>query len=316
MIGVLLLFAIGLALSALFSGSETGFYRATRLRLVLDAGDGKWMARGLLALINRPAMFVAAALIGNNVANYLISLAGVLAAHRLWPAQAQWVELLAPIVVTPIVFVYGELLPKSLFYHAPNRLLRLAGPLLLFFALLFSPLIALLGGLSRLLELALGQTPLRLKAQLARKELQQVFRDGGEAGILRPAQQRLAQSLFDVASLPAMRLTTPLSRVVAVRHGAPRADALRIARRSRRSVIPVRNGDELIGYVRVVDLLLQTDEPIERVRPFAEVGHHASHLAALIELETRNADLGRVVDDQGYTLGLIDSRELAAPLLE
>ena len=36
----LVLAAVGLAASALFSGSETGFYRATRLRLVLDAMGG------------------------------------------------------------------------------------------------------------------------------------------------------------------------------------------------------------------------------------------------------------------------------------
>ena len=35
--GVLALVAVGLFLSAFFSGLETGFYRATRVRLVLDA---------------------------------------------------------------------------------------------------------------------------------------------------------------------------------------------------------------------------------------------------------------------------------------
>jgi len=35
------LLAIGMGLSAFFSGSETGFYRVTRVRLVMDAKSGK-----------------------------------------------------------------------------------------------------------------------------------------------------------------------------------------------------------------------------------------------------------------------------------
>ena len=38
---------VGTALSALFSGSETGFYRATRIRLVLDALGGDLVSRWL-----------------------------------------------------------------------------------------------------------------------------------------------------------------------------------------------------------------------------------------------------------------------------
>ncbi len=47
-----LLFAIGVSLSAFFSGSETGFYRATRIRLTMDAMSGDIVARGLLWLAN------------------------------------------------------------------------------------------------------------------------------------------------------------------------------------------------------------------------------------------------------------------------
>ena len=51
MIVATILVAAGLFLSAFFSGSETGFYRVTRVRLVMDAKSGKWIARSLLWLI-------------------------------------------------------------------------------------------------------------------------------------------------------------------------------------------------------------------------------------------------------------------------
>ena len=84
MILVLLLFATGVALSAFFSGSETGFYRVTRVRLLLDWLAGDRLARGLLWTTNHPSVFVATALVGNNLANYIASLAVVMGTQRIY----------------------------------------------------------------------------------------------------------------------------------------------------------------------------------------------------------------------------------------
>ncbi len=88
---VIALFAVGLLLSAFFSGAETGFYRVTRVRIVLDALAGDRIARGLLWLTNRPYLFVATTLVGNNIANYLTSLAAVMGAQRLY-GGGRWAE--------------------------------------------------------------------------------------------------------------------------------------------------------------------------------------------------------------------------------
>ena len=110
-----LLFLLGLSLSAFFSGSETGFYRVSRTRLVLDGLSGSKMARWMIWLLNHPAIFVATTLVGNNLANYVTSLAIVMGV-AIWFGVGSSAELLGPIFLTPIVFVLGELLPKYLFY--------------------------------------------------------------------------------------------------------------------------------------------------------------------------------------------------------
>jgi len=127
---------VGLFLSAFFAGSEIGFYRATRLRLVLDALGGDPIARGLAWLTNLPVLFVATILVGNNAANYVTSLAIVIGVQALLPDGGHVAELIAPLMLAPFLFVYGELLPKSLFLQAPNRLWRRVGPLLLVFVVL------------------------------------------------------------------------------------------------------------------------------------------------------------------------------------
>ena len=58
-LAILLLFFGGVALEGLFSGCETGFYRVSRMRLMIDAVGGSRIARGLLWLTANPSLFVA-----------------------------------------------------------------------------------------------------------------------------------------------------------------------------------------------------------------------------------------------------------------
>ena len=220
----------GLFLSAFFSGSETGFYRATRLRLVLDAMAGDRIARGLLFLTNHPALFVATALVGNSVANYMISLATVIAMGRVFPLVPEAAEIMASIVLAPIVLVYGELLPKNLFLQAPNRLLRRGGGLFLFFVVLFFPLAGLLWVLGRLLARVTRTSHEPVRLVLAQRELRRILAEGHEAGILHPAQQSLAHGILAVARKPVRQFLTPPGQMVQVRADMGKQAVLRLAR--------------------------------------------------------------------------------------
>jgi CBS domain containing-hemolysin-like protein len=310
-LAILILLALGVFLSALFSGSETGFYRVTRMRLLLDGMDGDRTSTYLLALTNHPALFVATTLIGNNVANYMTSLAIVMAAQRIFLGSTL-AELLAPMILSPLVFVYCELLPKQLFFYAPNSLLRRSGPLILLFTILFTPISALLWGLGRVLESVLGQTPLRLRRSLAREELQQLISEGEDAGVLKSVQQDLAQNLFVAAAQPITRFTRPAARVPAISLGASKTEALRLARRHNCSVLPVREkgGTQIIGYSRVIDLLLSPAAIVSKTTPIMRIPHTHTHIKALILMQSERAELACVEDQHGKTVGLLLATDL------
>jgi CBS domain containing-hemolysin-like protein len=259
---------------------------------------------------------VATTLIGNNLANYLTSFAIVLMAQQVTTTPSVLAELVTPVLFSPIVFVYGELLPKSLFYYSPNFLLRRCGPVFLFFVVVFAPVSAVLWGLGRLLQTVLVEAPLRVQLALARKELQQVFAEGQEAGILQPAQRKLAQNLFAIASRRVQDLCTPIGRMASIRLGANKKEVLRVARRHRAIVSPVVDADgrELLGYVRTVDLHLDASERVETYRRLPSIEASESHIAALIQMQTNKEELARVVDGDGAIIGLLYASELTGPL--
>ncbi len=308
---------IGLGLSAFFSGCETGFYRVTRLRLLLDALGGDPIARGLSWLTNHPTFFVATTLVGNNLANYLVSLAIVMGAQTLAPEANHLPEIVGPILLAPLLFVYGELLPKYLFFQAPYRLLRRAGPLFLVFTGLFAPLSVMLWAFSKLLERAMGASPQRVMSTLARRELQRVFEEGHEAGLLKPTQRQLAQGLFAVAERPVVQFARPAQRVARARLDMPKDEVLRFARRHRTPFLPVERSmqdRELVGYVRIADLMLETSDAIRPIRPLPAIAAQETHLAALMQLHTTGEQLARVVDASGNTVGIVAIDDLHKPL--
>ncbi|MEL7497834.1 MAG: CNNM domain-containing protein [Planctomycetota bacterium] len=317
LLAIVLLIA-GIFLSGFFSGSETGFYRASRVRIVIAGLDGDRISKSLIWLINNPALFVATTLIGNNVANYLTSLAIVLLAKEASVSSA--VEMLAPILMSPLLFVYGELLPKNLFYQAPNLLLRLAAPLFLLFTALFAPAAAVLWGMSRVLEVILGKSPEQVRLLLARKEIQQALEAGFEAGILHPTQRHLAQSFFLVAAKPVGEICWPLMRTPSIPKGTPVEDAKVFAQRFQIADIPIydEKRTNIIGYVRTIDLLINQETiALEDVlRPLRSIEMTELYGETILQMQTNRETLVKVVSKNGEAVGLLSMDQLTDPLLD
>lgn len=318
MTGILLLL-LGLGMSALFSGSETGFYRATRARWILDGKAGDRRSRVLLWWANNPAVFVSNILIGNNLSNYLITFGAVLAVQSWLKTDSESVELIAAVALAPIVFIYGESLPKQLFLQAPNRLLRFVVPFLVLVNLLLLPAVAILWCLGRVLETIVGKSPERIRSRLARQELINIFREGHTAGLLAPVQMTLAQNFFDMVEKTLDQVVIPLNRVVSIRQGSSVAEGLELAKRNRLQSLPVvAKTGQLLGYVRVEELYLQgaagPQAMVNQFRPFVSIAQHTSLAQSLIEMRSAEVEMALVVDEQQQPRGLLSLQRLEEQL--
>ena len=304
----------GLLLGALFSGAETGFYRATRLRLVLDAMGGDSVARGLLFLANHPSLFVATALVGNSLANYLVTLAAVVILEGVLPGHL--VEWIAPLLLAPVLLVYGELLPKNLFLQAPNRLLRRVGGVFLFFVAALFPVE----------RVAVGIEPpaCPLSGRLARAgpldprppRASPRARRGARGGHSSPRSATPGAGIFAIAGRPVGDFLTPMDQLPLATAEMSKQEALALAARRRTAVIPIESAGSLVGYVRVIDLKLSDAPDLGVLRPLLQIREKCNHLAALMRLEKRNESLARVVNARDETLGIITTKRLREPLLD
>jgi CBS domain containing-hemolysin-like protein len=309
----LALFLVGLFLSAFFSGTETGMYRVSRTRLVLDALSGSHAAKFVVWLLNHPAIFIATALVGNNLANYLTSLAIVMASASLFTGSGT-AELLGPILMTPVVFVFGELLPKHLFYQAPYRLLKATRPMLLSATVLFAPVSMLLGMLGNALQALTGQTPFRISMAMARGDLERVIRDGHEAGVLAAGQRVVAQRLFEAANQSAISFGVGLDRLATVDSPVDVKTAAYEARRRNHPIVLVRRGGRIIGYLRYADLVVRDPNP--ELRPVLRGRVQDRHLQILLRLYDAASDVAVIHDERGKVRSVVTRRQLLQPLIK
>jgi CBS domain containing-hemolysin-like protein len=316
MISIVMLLAAGICLSALFSGSETGFYRVSRVRLVLDGIAGNRTARRLLWMTNNPSIFVATTLVGNNIANYLASLAVVLATQRFFGSGHLIVDIMAPILLAPVLFVYGESLPKSIFLRAPNRMLHLTHPLLLLHGILFAPITALLWALGRGMQKLLGRSPETVRLVLARQELEQVLLQGHQIGILKPVQHELGQSWFSIAGKPISRFVTPVLHAQAIAQTTSRTAALRMAKKWKQPHLVVKSPKgTFLGYTRVIDLCLRGDsEEIGPLRRMLTVDASSTFCNVLLKLQSERVSLAIVQQADGKVLGIVSEAQLTDAL--
>jgi CBS domain containing-hemolysin-like protein len=335
MIGTaLVMIVVGVLLSAFFSGSETGLYRATRLRLLLDALSGNWIARGLLWLANHPSLFVSTTLIGNNLASNLVSLGVVVVAQAITSEEGHLAEFMGTLFMTPVLFVYGELVPKNLFLAAPNRLLRAVGVPLLGFTVLFAPVSVVVWGLDRLLQRLLKRSPEQVRSTLARREWGRLLEEGHEAGILHPTQRDLAQGLFTVGAQPVGRFATPPGHFPRARSTMTKQEILGLAHRYRVAFVPIEKADsqpdasktdlrarrgtpeprEFIGYVRVIDLAVNDSPEVSPVLPLLKINDTATRLAAVMAMQSAQEEMALVVNAQGQTVGIVTADQLREPL--
>lgn len=316
-IAAVALFAIGLRLSAFFSGSETGFYRISLLRLNIDAQSGDEVARQILWFANNPGYFVATTLVGNNVANYITTLSIGVGTASLVQSQSELVEIVGTLLCSPIVFLFGELIPKNLYYRAPMHLLKRGAGWFQFYYRLFYVVSYPLIGVTKLFEKFGDTAHPTMELVLGRKRLVQVLHQGHQHGLLTDVQSRLVHSLLQSASEPVIESMTPADRVLGLTDTSSREEVLEYAARFGIANVVVRktdSEDSWYGYLRVADVAVNRRPLSMLIRNMPIVSAQDNKLEALTAMRNAGSAFA-AIHDNGRFLGIISERGLRGQLM-
>ena len=297
---------VGLLGSAFFSGAEIAVISCSRLKMRHLAREGDRAAMAVERILDDLRRMVTTTLLGTNFCNVATAAAATGFFITILPGHE---ALVSTLVVTPVILVFGEILPKTIFrQYADGICLRIA-PVLTLMRLILHPLVWIADtSLSTLLRFLGSRDPSR-DPTLTRDELLRLMIEGEQKGVLRSEGRQMIHRAFRFSGMLVEDIMVPLVEVSAVEEHILLDEVLSRMTGHGYSRIPVYRDriDNIVGSLFVFDLLGITDE-----RTVGDIMHPAYYVPEtkrleqlILEMKESRTHQAIVVDEFGGATGLV-----------
>ncbi|RPI90942.1 MAG: HlyC/CorC family transporter [Chloroflexi bacterium] len=323
---ILIIIAI-ILINAIFVLSEMSVSASRKARLQQRVNEGDKRANTVLHLMENPNLFLATVQIGITLVGVFVGAVGGATLSeplsRLL-ARVPWLVDYADsaalgIVVIGIAFVsivLGELVPKRIALHNPERIAAtLAGPMIVV-SRLFSPLVWLLGRVTDFVLKLMGIEP-GTEPPVTEEEIQLLIDQGTQAGVFEEAEHDMVEGVFSLGDRRVYSLMTPRPDIVWLDVEDSIEDIRQKISECNFSRFPVRQGslDVILGIVKARDLLMRSlnDEPIvlkDLLNPAFFVPETMFASKGLEILKEKGTDMLLVIDEFGALQGLLTINDI------
>jgi putative hemolysin len=323
---ILIVLAI-ILVNAIFVLSEMSVASSRKARLQQRVNEGDKRANTVLHLIENPNLFLSTVQIGITLVGVFVGVVGgATLANPLSsllasvPALAPYADSLAlAIVIIGITFVsivLGELVPKRIALHNPERIASLlAGPMI-FVSTLFRPFVWLLGKITDFVLKILGIQP-GTEPPVTEEEIQLLIDQGTQAGVFEESEHDMVEGVFSLADQRVYSLMTPRPDIVWLDIADSIEEIREKLKQSEVSRFPVRQGslDAIVGIVKARDLLVQclNNEPIilkNLLKPAFFVPETMFAPRALEVRKEKGTDMLLIIDEFGALQGLLTINDI------
>ncbi|PYN83661.1 MAG: hypothetical protein DMD96_01215 [Candidatus Rokuibacteriota bacterium] len=304
--------ALCLLLTMFFSATEMAFIAANRLRLRHLAEEGSSTAALYLEAFRQPERALSTAMIGVTVAHIV---AGSAVTWSLLPVLGAWAPLVATFLLTPVMLVFGEIIPKAIAREwATSLILKLYRPLT-WAATLLVPFVAFANFVVGALLRTFGGRQLDMRAFVSREELKALLQmEPGEADVTTHEAQ-LIDKIFDLGDTTVREVMVPLVEVAMLPDTATPREAIAFVRDRGFSRIPIYRQREtnIVGVVGAKDLLSRGAsvgivDALKRPPYYVPETKRIDDL--LREMQRNRSHMAVVVDEYGGSTGVVTLEDI------
>ena len=312
-----------ICLSAYFSASEIAFNSANKLRLRRAADEGSKTAKIAYGISENFTTSLSSILIGNNLANIAVSTCTTLIIMDLFPGNEGVASTIATIVVTIVILICGEIVPKNLSKQHADTVARWIAIPTRILTLLLSPIVAIVMILLFLLRKIWGKDHVEGEPTVTEEELSSIIETVEEEGVINEEQSELLQSALEFDTTTIERIMTPRVNVTALDIDADEEElhAL-ISDRAQYSRLPVyeESIDNIIGILslnRYYKAAIDNAQPDIRALLFKPCKLHKTMKlpAAMARMREQKVHLAIVIDEFGGTLGVVTMEDILEQLV-
>jgi CBS domain containing-hemolysin-like protein len=308
----LILVFLGILLEAFFSGTEIGMVSVNRIKMKQLAEDGNSAARSILKLLENPERLFTTTSLGTNLA--MVASTAIFTAFMVthFGDSGEW---MAMIIISPLIFFGGEIIPKVIFQHRADSIMLLMIYPLIFFYKVLSPFIIWLSKASAKFTNQVQLASAQEHKTFSRDQLRQVLSLESQTVDLGVTEKKIIHNIFNFGELRAEHCMVPLIQMTALKDTATLTEAHDVANDSGFSRMPIFHERiyNLIGILNTFDLL---DQPVANtpitslIRPAYYIPPNKKIDDLLKELQQRGLHMAIVVDEYGGCIGLITIEDL------
>jgi len=299
--------------SAFFSASEMSYSSCNKIRLENSSDSGSAKARRALRITDNYDDALSAILIGNNLVNIAASSLASVLIILLNLEQYNW---LSTVVITLLVIIFGETMPKIVAKKNANRLAESFSGIITLLMLVLKPLIWIVVKLIELITSGM-KSDKDDNAEEAVEELQSIIETAEDEEVLDEEQSELLQAAIDFSEISAYEVMTARVDVVAIDIDDDWEDILSLIEEAPFSRLPVYEDsiDNIIGVLYLNHFLKAlTDGGRADIRkllmPPSYVYKTMKLPAVLNQLKRERQHLAVVSDEYGGTLGVLSMEDV------
>ena len=318
----LLMICICLIFSGFFSGMETAYISADKLRIEMLSQKKGLMASSLSYFQRHRARFLSTTLVGNNLA---LVLYGILMANLLEPrilnTLPHWIDspiialVIQTLIATFIVLITAEFLPKSLFLLNPNTLLRIFSLPMMGLFVLMSPLVWMVEIISKFIVTRIFQLSYAENQSLfALTDLNNFIKKNTEHSEIEDQEidVKFFNNAIEFKEIQVRECMIPRTEIIAVdiNDDLLKLSAAFIDSGHSKIIVYKENIDNVIGYCHSLEMFKKPKSIKDILTTILIIPETMPANELLVKLIAEQKSLALVVDEFGGTAGLVSIEDV------
>ena len=312
-----------ICLSAYFSASEIAFNTANKMRLRKACECGSCTAKVAYAICDKFTTSLSAILIGNNLANIAISTCSTLIVMNLFHDNIALASTIATILVTVVILIFGEIVPKILSKQNADTVVRIIAIPTRILTVILCPFVFIVMALLFVLRKMWGSDRKDDEPTVTEEELVSIIDTVEEEGVINEGQGELLQSTLEFSDTTIEKIMTPRIDVTAIDVDDEKEKIVALLSDTTQfSRLPVYEDsiDNIVGILSLTRYYKATlDEANPDIRSMMLKPcklHKTMKLpAALTKLREAKMHLAIVIDEYGGTLGIVTMEDILEELV-
>lgn len=310
--------AVLIALSMLFSISESAFLSVNKLRLRVRCRAGNKRALRVAKLLKNKERMINTLLVSNDLVNVMLSAILTSFALKVFGSKAVAITTFA---TTLLLLLFGEITPKAISTRHPDPIAYGLSGFVQFVVIVMRPVVLIWTAVSRLV-LFLRGIKVQNQAEAFTVEDIKTFLDvSAESGIIVPGEKNLMSRVFKFTDLEAQDIMIPRKQITFVHIDDSYDKVLELSKRTLFSRFPVyrRDIDDIVGTVYIKDLLFYSGDKSKFslrnvMRPPLFILETKNMSSTQQILRENRQTMAIVVDEYSGTEGILTKEDIAAEM--